>query len=87
MRYDWSETKHLTNIAKHGVTFEAVFKFDWDTALIGTSFSSNEPRLVAVAPIRNRLHVLVFCLERRTIRVISLCKANCREIKRYEEQV
>jgi len=43
-----------------------------------------EPRLVAFAPIGRRVHVLVFSVERRTVRVISLRKAKNKEVDRYE---
>ena len=39
-----------------------------------------------MAPIGSRLHVLVFTVERRAVRVISLRKANGKEIDRYEQE-
>lgn len=86
MRYDWDETKRQSNIAKHGVDFVAADNFEWDVALVLTSQSANEPRLVAVAPINLRLHVLVFSIETRVVRIISLRKANKREVKLYAAQ-
>ncbi len=35
--------------------------------------------------IGHRLHVMVFCLRAETVRVISLRKANPREVKIYAE--
>lgn len=86
MRYDWDETKRLSNIEKHGVDFVVTENFEWDAAFIRASQSSNEPRLVAVGPIGDRLHVLVFCIETRIVRIISLRKANKREILLYVSQ-
>jgi uncharacterized DUF497 family protein len=86
MRYDWDEAKRQSNIAKHGVDFVVAEGFEWDVAFIMTSQSANEPRLVAVAPISLRLHVLVFSIETRTVRIISLRKANKREVKLYAAQ-
>lgn len=87
MRYAWDETKRQSNIVKHAVDFAVAEGFEWDVALIMTSMSSNEPRLVAVAPINLRLHVLVFSIETRVIRIISLRKANKREAKLYAAQI
>ncbi|MCP1243056.1 BrnT family toxin [Acetobacter lambici] len=86
MRYDWDEAKRQSNIAKHGVDFVVAEGFEWDVALIMASQSANEPRLVAVAPINLRLHVLVFSIEIRIVRIISLRKANKREAKLYAAQ-
>ncbi|MBO1329370.1 BrnT family toxin [Acetobacter suratthaniensis] len=87
MRYEWDETKRQSNIVKHAVDFAVAEGFEWDVALIMTSMSSNEPRLVAVAPINLRLHVLVFSIETRVIRIISQRKANKREAKLYVAQI
>ncbi|MFT8808866.1 BrnT family toxin [Gluconobacter sp.] len=60
--------------------------FEWDAAFIQASQSSNEPRLIALGPIGDRLHVLVFSIETRTVRIISLRKANKREGSLYVSQ-
>lgn len=86
MRYDWDETKRQSNIAKHGVDFVAAADFEWDVAFVLTSQTANEPRLVAIAPINLRLHVLVFSIERRIVRIISPRKANKREARLYAAQ-
>lgn len=86
MRYDWDETKRLSNIEKHGVDFVAADDFEWDASLITASRASSEPRLVALGPIRDRLHMLVFSIETRIVRIISLRKANRREVSFYVSQ-
>jgi uncharacterized protein len=86
MRYDWDDKKRASNLAKHGVDFRSVEAFEWDVAQIAASLSSSEPRLVAIAPIERRLHVLVYSVERRIVRVVSLRKANKREVIRYVAQ-
>ena len=86
MIYDWDEAKRQSNIVKHGVDFAAAENFEWDEALVMTSHSANEPRLIAIAPINLRLHVLVFSIETRIVRIISLRKANKREAKLYAAQ-
>ncbi len=86
MRYDWDEAKRLSNIEKHGVDFVSAEDFEWDAAFIRASQSSNEPRLVALGPIGDRLHLLVYSIETRTVRIISLRKANKREVSLYVSQ-
>lgn len=86
MRFTWDPDKAAANLTKHGVAFGAVTDMDWSQAVVlaDVRFPYPEPRLLALAPIGRRLHVLVFSVERRTIRVISLRKAKNKEVDRYE---
>ena len=89
MDYEWDEAKRRANIAKHGIDFALVEGFDFETALVTVDdrFDYGERREIALGLIGSRVHVLVF--HRRgtaAIRVISLRKANAREVKRYESK-
>jgi uncharacterized DUF497 family protein len=42
-----------------------------------------EQRLEATGLIGERLHVMIYCLRSDVVRVISLRKANPREVRRY----
>lgn len=88
MPITWDDTKRATNLAKHGVDFASVLSFDWEAALVRADVRHDypEPRFVALGPIGSRLHVLVFSVERRAVRVISLRKANSKEFDRYEAE-
>lgn len=87
MRYEWDVQKDFANRAKHGVPFEDVADFEWESSL--ETFDSRkdykELRMIAMSTIRGRLHVLVYTLRSNSVRVISLRKANDREIGNYEE--
>ena len=85
MRITWDEAKAASNLVKHGVAFGAVSGFDRETALVRADvrFTHSEPCLVAFGIIGDRLHVLVFSVERRSLRVIGLRKANSKEFDRY----
>jgi hypothetical protein len=85
---EWNETKRAENIAKHGVDFTAVKTFDWSVALVrgDARHTYGEVRLIAMAPIGARLHVLVCTVERRALRVISPRKANSKEVALYEQE-
>ena len=80
--------KNEKNIAKRGISFERAAEFEWSSALIVEDIRKNygEPRFQALGFIGKRLHVLVFTPRAGQVHVISLRKANIREVKRYETQ-
>lgn len=63
--------------------FASVEQFEWPQAMIQADTRHNEVRLIATAPIAGRLHVLVCTIERRVVWVISLRRANLKEIRNY----
>jgi uncharacterized DUF497 family protein len=83
--FEWDEAKRQANRAKHGVDFAAAADFEFGTALIWIDDRRDygEVRYVAIGFIGPRLHVLTFTPRGETTRVISLRKANLREIERY----
>ena len=87
MRFDWDEAKAAANIAKHGVAFDSVEEFVWNAAEVVADSRKDykEPRWIAVSTIRDRVHVLVYTRRGYAIRVVSLRKANKREIRNYEQ--
>ena len=84
----WDEAKRAANLVKHGVDFVVLDEFDWSTANIfqDRRRSYGEARFVAHAPIRGRLHVVIFTPRDDLLRIISLRKANSREIRAYGQQ-
>jgi uncharacterized protein len=80
--------KNEKNIAEHGISFERVAEFEWSSALIveDTRKDYGESRFQALGFIGKRLHVLVFTPRAGQVHVISLRKANRREVKQYEAQ-
>ncbi len=87
VQYIWNEAKRSINQATHGIDFTAAYRFEWDTARIDpdTRHKYGEQRFVALGRIGLRIHVLVFTPRGEAVRVISLRKANQREIGRYEK--
>ncbi|MCG6868307.1 MAG: BrnT family toxin [Gammaproteobacteria bacterium] len=87
MHYEWDENKRQINRETHDVDFIDAEGFDWTEAQIRIDFRNHdqELRLIAYGPIGNRLHVMVSTLRAQLIRIISLRKANRREVKRYVE--
>ena len=82
------QKKLAQNVAKHGVWFDIAEGFGWERAIIRVDSRNDhpEPRLVSIGPIGNRLYVMVFSLRETAVRIISLRKANRREVKEYENQ-
>lgn len=87
--YEWDEAKRRQNLATHKVDFADAAAFEWVEAVVrsDTRQDYREPRFIAYGPIGDRLHCLVFTRRGDTIRIISLRRANRREVRRYEEDV
>ena len=85
MAISFDAAKNERNIAIRGISFERTVAFEWDTALIveDTRKDYGERRFQALGFIDDRLHVLVFTPRAANTHVISLRKANKREVKRY----
>ena len=88
MAISFDAAKNARNIASRGISFEAANEFEWDAALIAedTPREYGERRYQALGAIDGRLHMLVFTPRDDKVHVISLRRANEREIKRYEAQ-
>ena len=91
MNVTFDQAKDAANLAKHGVSLTEAAGFEWGTAVVwpDTRQDYGEARMVALGYIGLRIMVLVFVdrppeqpTERR---IISLRKANSREVKRYAE--
>jgi hypothetical protein len=80
--------KNDKNVAERGISFERAAEFEWSSALIveDTRKDYGESRFQALGFIGKRLHVLVFTPRAGQVHVISLRKANRREVKQYEAQ-
>jgi uncharacterized DUF497 family protein len=75
------------NGRERGLPFERVADLDWDRAVAFEDgrFDYGETRMIALAPLKGRLHVVCYT-QRDDVRwIISFRKANVREVKIYEE--
>ena len=83
--YVWGEAKHASNLKKHGVDFAIVEHFDLDGAVVFRDDRRDygEERFGAFGSIKGRLHVLIFTKREGLYRVISLRRANSREMSSY----
>jgi uncharacterized DUF497 family protein len=87
MHYEFDPTKDEGNLGKHGVSLTEADGFEWEAAVVreDTRKQYAERRFEAKGYIGDRLHVMVFCLRDDAVRIISLRKANPREVKSYAE--
>jgi uncharacterized DUF497 family protein len=83
--YDWDETKRAKNLANHGVDFALIEAFDWEHAIIEKDERRDYPeeRYRALGYVGDRLHAAVFTIRLGNIRLISLRKANKREVLKW----
>ena len=91
MNVTFDPAKDAANLAKHGFSLLDAVGFEWETAVVwpDTRRDYGEPRMVALGYIGLRIMAVVF-VERppeqpTERRIISLRKANSREVKRYAE--
>ena len=85
VRYAYDPKKLAINVANHQVWFHEAERFAWETAVVSVDGRRRygETRFVAHGLIEDRLYVMVFTLRETSVRIISLRKANTREVKRY----
>ena len=85
MEFEWGDEKYATNLRDHAIAFEAIRGFNWNTAQIFADDRQDygEERQIARGMIGERLHVAVFVLRGDATRLISLRKANRRELALY----
>jgi uncharacterized protein len=85
MKIEWDEEKRRKNLAKHGIDFTQAFLFDLGNAFVqpDTRSAYGEARYQAYSVIGTRLHMMAFTLRGDVLRVISLRKANKREVNLY----
>jgi uncharacterized DUF497 family protein len=88
VKIEFDPAKDALNRHKHGVSLAQAARIDWPKVMAAPDSrrSYGEERYIAATPIGDRLHVVVFTIRNGVLRIISLRKANRREVKRYEAQ-
>ncbi len=87
MQIDFDPLKNHLNFLKHGLYLELARKLDWEDALIWVDLRKSyfENRMSSLVPSGQKLFFVAFVDRGSLRRVISLRKANSRELKRYVE--
>lgn len=87
MRIGFDPDKSARNARERGLSFELAADLEWDRAVTfeDARFAYGESRMIALAPLKGRLHVVCYHQRGEVRRIISFRKANAREVKVYEK--
>jgi uncharacterized protein len=89
MQIEFDPVKDAGNRAKHGISLTLAAELDWDAALVWVDdrFAYAEFRMIALAPTTGILYYVAFVDRASVRRIISLRRANRREVKHYVESI
>lgn len=89
MQIEFDPVKDATNFEKHGVSLALAAELDWDEALvwIDERFDYGEMRMIALAPSTQILYYVAFVDRDTSRRIISLRRANRREVEHYVKNI
>ena len=89
MRIEFDPAKDSANQAKHGVSLALAEELDWEAALvwIDDRFENDEWRMIALAPKTGILYYVAFVDRGEVRRIISLRRANRREVKHCVQSI
>lgn len=89
MRIEFDPAKDAINRAKHGVSLAMAGDLDWEAALVWVDerFEYRETRMIALAPKTEILYYVAYVNRGEVRRIISLRRANRREVKHYVENL
>jgi uncharacterized DUF497 family protein len=81
--------KDATNLSKHGLSLAAAAELSWDAAPVWIDDRTDygEVRMVALAPIEDILIFVAFVDREPARRIISLRRANRREVSHYVKAI
>ncbi|WP_412479888.1 BrnT family toxin [Azonexus sp. IMCC34839] len=87
MEITYDPAKDAANIAKHGVSLARASELEWESSVVWPDVRREygEMRMAAIGYIGLRLYYVAFVDRAEVRRIISLRKANQREVKRYAE--
>lgn len=90
MKIEYDIVKNIKNIRERGLSFDLAKSLDLETALTWQDLRydyNNEKRFISIGYIEDRLYSIVFTPRGEVMRVISLRKANLREVKKYDKHI
>ena len=89
MRIEFDPAKDAANQAKHGVSLALAVELDWEAALVWVDarFEYEELRMIALAPKTEILYYVAFVERGAARRIISLRRANRREVSHYVQSL
>ncbi|EYC50760.1 hypothetical protein AZ34_06550 [Hylemonella gracilis str. Niagara R] len=89
MRIEFDLAKDASNQEKHGLSLALAAELDWDAALVWVDerHDYGELRMIALAPETGILYYVAFVDRGEVRRIISVRKANRREVKHYVQNI
>ena len=89
MRIEFDPAKDASNKARHGVSLALAGELDWEAALVWVDdrFEYGELRMIALAPKTGTLYYVAFVERGEARRIISLRRANRREVIHYVQSI
>ena len=85
MDFVFDRLKSEANKRKHGVSLDEATQM-WQGAYLEiTARTVDEPRLMALGRIRDRLYACIYTVRGESLRLISCRRAHGREVQLYDE--
>jgi len=87
MDITYDPAKNASNLAKHGVPLSLAAGIDWSDVwcYVDDRHDYGEVREIGFAMMGTRLYCVVFTQRGKTMHIISLRKANPREVRHVQE--
>ena len=88
MHFTCDPNKSRANYFKHGIVLEFAQYLEWANKMvwIDDRHNYNEDRMRCLVPLEGKIYAVVYVLRAESTRMISLRKANNREMKKYEKK-
>jgi uncharacterized DUF497 family protein len=88
MEIEFDAAKDELNRAKHGISLSEAVGLGWDSLEVKPDLRRDygEARQIGYALMATRLYCVVFVEREGVMRIISLRRANDREVEQYESQ-
>ena len=89
MQFEFDPQKDAINLSKHGLSLAVAVQINWDAALVWIDDRADygEMRMVALAPMEVTLLYVAFVDRESVRRIISLRRANRREVDYYVKTI
>ena len=89
MRIEFDDSKDEANQDKHGLSLAFAVELDWENSLVWVDARKEygEVRMIALAPSTGILYYVAFVDRNEVRRIISLRRANRREVKHYVKSI
>jgi uncharacterized DUF497 family protein len=87
MEIGFDPNKSRKNSRERGLSFELAADLEWERAVTfeDTRHDYGETRMIALVPLKKRLHVVCYNQRDNVRWIISFRKANAREVRAYEK--